>query len=116
MDIRCFYREEGRAFPEIICLCGSTRFKEKFFEVMRELTLEGKIVVMPGVFGHAEGDKVGEEQKKKLDELHFRKIELSDSLYVIDVNGYIGESTSREIEYARAKGKFIRYYSIGEKE
>ena len=64
--------KEISAKPEIITLCGSTRFKDKFFEIMRKLTLEGKIVIPPGVFGHSDGE-ASEEEKKKLDELHFRK-------------------------------------------
>lgn len=104
-------KKEISAKPEIITLCGSTRFKDEFLKVMRRLTLEGKIVIPPGVFGHSDGGEVSEEQKKMLDELHFRKIDISDGIYVIDINGYIGESTRREIEYATKNEKFVRYYS-----
>jgi|SRR3989339_471035 len=96
---------------EIITLCGSTRFKDDFLRVLTSLTLENKIVLMPGVFGHADNFKWSEEQKRKLDELHLRKIDLSNGIYVIDVNNYIGESTRREINYAISKGKEVRYYS-----
>ena len=100
-----------RDIPEIITLCGSTKFKEQFLEVQRRLTLDGIIVVSCGLFTHADNEPTTEEQKKMLDELHFSKIYLSDGIYVIDVGGYIGESTRREIEYAGKNGKFVRYYS-----
>ena len=92
----------------IVCLCGSTKFKDEFYKVARDLTLKGKIVVMPFVFGHS-GDECTEEQKKELDALHFSKIDMADSVFVINVNGYIGESTQREIEYAQLIGKPIEY-------
>lgn len=92
-------------FPEIITLCGSTKFKKEFLEITKKQSLEGKIVLSVGLFNHADSEKVTEEQKIMLDELHLRKIDLSDSIYVIDVNKYIGESTKREIEYALKNGK-----------
>ena len=101
-----------RTRPEVITLCGSTQFREQFFETQERLTLEGKIVFSVGVFVHADGKQISAEQKQKLDELHLRKIDLSDGIYVIDVNGYIGESTRREIKYARKEGKFVRFYSV----
>lgn len=72
--------------------------------------MAGHVVVMPGVFGHADGGFVDVETKRKLDELHLRKIDMADIVYVINPNGYIGESTKREIEYAESLGKQIRYY------
>lgn len=101
-------------FPEIITLCGSARFKKKFLEIMRKLTLEGKIVVMPG-FEYANEKKINEEQRAELDELHLRKIDISDGIYVIDVDNYIGEGTQREIRYAKFNNKFVKYYSAEER-
>jgi hypothetical protein len=95
--------------PMIVCLCGSTKFKSEFLTASRAFTLQGHVVVMPGVFGHADGGFVDGETKKKLDELHFRKIEMADIVYIINPRGYVGESTKREIEYAESLGKFIRY-------
>ncbi len=100
---------EENEFPEIVTLCGSTRFKDEYLEVMKKLTLEGKIVIIPGVFGHADNFSWTEEQKARLDELHLRKIDLSDGIYVINPQGYIGENTRREIKYAESKGKKIEY-------
>lgn len=98
-------------FPEIITLCGSTRFKQQFLNVQKKLSLEGKIVLSVGLFNHYDNEQLTGEQKKLLDELHLRKIDLSDSIYVIDVNGYVGESTKNEIRYAESKGKIIKFYS-----
>ena len=83
----------------VITLCGSTRFKEDFERVNRELTLAGNIVISVGCFGHA-GDTFTEEQKVMLDDIHKCKIDMADAIYVINKDGYIGSSTKSEIEYA----------------
>ena len=101
-------------FPEIVTLCGSTKFKQQFLEVQKRLSLEGKIVISVSMFGHADNEPITPEQKVALDQLHFRKIDLSDTIYVIDVESYIGESTRNEIAYATKSGKNIRYYSYDE--
>ena len=93
---------------KVITLCGSTRFKEDFERVNRELTLAGNIVISVGAFGHS-GDTFTEEQKVMLDDIHKRKIDMADAIYVINKGGYIGESTTSEIEYAKAHGKVIYY-------
>ncbi len=98
--------------PHIVCLCGSTRFMEAFFAAGWKFTLEGKIVLSVGVCKHAEhhgGEALGQDIADRLDELHLRKIDLADSVFVLNVGGYIGESTSKEIKYAESKNKFISY-------
>ena len=100
--------------PEVITLCGSTRFKEQFLEISKALTLQGKIVLSVGLFGHADKILLTPQQKKLLDEVHLKKIDMSGSIYVIDVNNYIGESTAKEIEYAKKNKKRICYYSKGD--
>ncbi|HVQ17538.1 MAG TPA: hypothetical protein VMT27_00725 [Actinomycetes bacterium] len=76
----------------------------------RDLTFAGAIVVAPGVFTHREpAEKVTDEQKATLDALHLRKIDMADRVLVINLGGYIGESTSREIAYARATGKPVSF-------
>jgi hypothetical protein len=99
--------------PEIVCICGSTRFADEMLAANRELTFAGVIVVAPGVFPHAadhEADEfVTNEQKAALDALHLRKIDLADRVLVVNPGGYVGESTSREIAYARATGKPISF-------
>ncbi|MBR3744767.1 MAG: DUF4298 domain-containing protein [Bacteroidales bacterium] len=102
----------SRRYP-VITLCGSTRFKEQFMEVQKRLTLEGNIVISVGLFGHSGDDEVWTEgTKEMLDDMHKRKIDMADSIFVIDVDGYIGSSTRSEIEYAKSKGKGIKYYSV----
>lgn len=96
--------------PEIVVICGSTRFKQQIMEVNRNETMLGRIVLAPGVFGHA-GDRLTDEDKLRLDELHLAKIDLSDEVIVVCPGGYIGESPAREIEYARRAGKPITKWS-----
>lgn len=92
----------------VITLCGSTRFKDEFMTVQKKLTLEGNIVISLGVFAHS-GDIISNEEKIMLDEMHKRKIDMSDEIFVINVDGYIGDSTRSEIEYAKLCGKKIRF-------
>ena len=94
----------------VITLCGSTRFKEQFLEAQKRLTLEGNIVISVGLFGHSGDDEVWTEgTKEMLDDMHKRKIDMADAIYVINVGGYIGQSTRSEIEYAKKNGKEVRY-------
>ena len=94
----------------IITLCGSTRFKEQFLETQKRLTLEGNIVISVGLFGHSGDEEVwAPGTKEMLDDMHKRKIDLADAIYVINVGGYIGASTRSEIEYAKATGKEVLY-------
>ena len=96
-------------FP-VITLCGSSRFKDQFIEAQKRLTLEGNIVISVGLFGHSGDDEVWTEgTKEMLDNMHKRKIDMADAIYVINVDGYIGESTRSEIEYAIRNGKEVRY-------
>lgn len=97
----------GKKF-NIITLCGSIRFKEEFLKVQEKMTLEGNIVFTPNFFNNFKGE-ISVEMKKMLDEMHRQKIDLSEEIYVINVNGYIGESTKSEIEYAIANGKKVKY-------
>jgi dienelactone hydrolase len=94
--------------PPVVAICGSTRFQHAMTVVNRRLTLAGRIVLAPGVFIHT-GDPVTDAEKSALDELHLRKIDLADSVVVINLGGYIGESTRREITYARGHGKLVSF-------
>lgn len=101
----------------VITLCGSTRFKDEFMEAQKRLTLEGNIVISVGLFGHSGDKEVWEDMdegtltatKAMLDDMHKAKIDMADEIFVINVGGYIGESTRSEIEYAVSTGKAIRY-------
>lgn len=95
---------------KIVTLCGSTRFKEQFLDAQKQLTLEGYIVISVGLFGHSGDDDVWKPGvKEMLDDMHLRKIDLADEVFVINAGGYIGESTRREIAYAEKTGKIIKY-------
>ena len=88
---------------KVITLCGSTKFKEDFLREQKILTLEGNIVISVGLFGHSGDNEVWSEgTKEMLDDMHKRKIDMADEIFVINVNGYIGESTKSEIEYAKS--------------
>ncbi len=95
-----------RSYP-IITLCGSTRFKREFEAVNAILTTGGAIVLSVGVYKDYFGRPLTQAEKFELDAMHFRKIALSDAIVVIDPGGYIGESTAREIKYARHAGLLI---------
>lgn len=95
---------------KVITLCGSTKFKDDFIRVQKELTLKGYIVLSVGLFGYSGDNEVWAEGiKEMLDDMHKKKIDMSDEIYVINKNGYIGESTKSEIEYAKNHNKKIRY-------
>ena len=95
---------------KVITLCGSTRFKEQFLEAQKRLTLEGNIVISVGLFGHSGDEEVWKDgTKEMLDDMHKRKIDMADEIFVINVGGYIGESTRAEIEYAKKNGRGVKY-------
>ena len=84
--------------------------KHAFMEAQKQLTLKGNIVISVGLFGHSGDDEVWTEgTKEMLDDMHKRKIDMADEIFVINVGGYIGSSTRSEIEYAQATGKPVRY-------
>ena len=87
---------------KVVTLCGSTRFKEQYMEVQKRLTV--------GLFGHSGDEEVWKPgTKEMLDDMHLRKIDMADEIFVINVGGYIGESTKREIAYAEKTGKKVNY-------
>lgn len=92
-----------------IALCGSTRFKDQFLSVRNQLTMAGYVVLGPEVYGHADNIELSDFEKTVLDRMHFQKINMSDEVFIINVKGYIGDSTKREIQYASSLGLPIRY-------
>ena len=95
---------------KVITLCGSTKFKEQYIEAQKRLTLEGNIVISVGLFGHSGDEEVWTEgTKAMLDDMHKRKIDMADEIFVINVGGYLGESTRGEIKYAKSRGMVVRY-------
>ena len=97
---------------KVITLCGSSKFKKEFIEVAEKLTLQGNIVISLGLFGHADNKYetvITDDIKEMLDEAHKAKITISDSIFVINPGGYIGDSTRDEISYAESLGLDIEY-------
>lgn len=102
---------------KVITLCGSTRFKDEFMKVQKDLTLKGNIVISVGLFSHSGDDEVWKNMdegtltktKEMLEDMHKRKIDMADEIFVINVDGYIGDSTKSEIEYAIKTGKKVNY-------
>jgi hypothetical protein len=102
---------------KVVTLCGSTKFKDEFMKAQKELTLKGYIVISVGLYGHSGDSEVWENMdegtltktKEMLDDMHKRKIDMADEIFVINVGGYIGDSTKSEIEYAKTHGKVVNY-------
>ena len=103
--------EKKTKYP-IITLCGSTRYRDMFMYMQKELTLAGYIVISVGCFGHYETEQEAERiaaNKDMLDDMHKCKIDMAESIYVINPGGYIGSSTASEINYATEHHKNIYY-------
>lgn len=125
MAVACLEEHERRAIkgtgdrPVVTTLCGSSRFPDVHAAVMMSLTLRGRVVIPLGCYGHADypvgarfltsdGDESTEE-KQRLDHLHFRKIEMSDGIFVVNPGDYVGSSTVREVAHARKLGKTVEW-------
>lgn len=99
-----------RSGPTIVCLCGSTRFSEAFREANLRETLAGRIVLSIGCdFKSDDALGLTDEDKARMDELHLRKIDLADEVLILNVGGYVGQSTARELAYAQQHGKRVRF-------
>lgn len=91
--------------------------QKEFMETQKLLTLQGYIVISVGLFGHSGDEEVWEgmdentltQTKVMLDDMHKRKIDMADEIYVINVGGYISESTKSEIKYAKEQKKRVKY-------
>ena len=95
----------------VITLCGSTKFKNEFLWINKWLTLQGNVVLSVGLFGGHDSEPITPEEKIMLDSIHKSKIDISNEIFVIDSENYIGNSTKNEIEYAKKNDKNIRYYT-----
>jgi len=119
----CCLHEGGQQLerPIIVCLCGSTRFSQAFHEANLRETLAGKIVLSIGCDFKSDtdlllADELTVEDKQRLDELHLRKIDLADEVLILNVGGYVGESTANEAYYAASQGKRVRWLEGGSHE
>lgn len=102
--------------PVVVCLCGSTRFTKEYAYWQNKLTIDGEIVLTVGCTTHSDDElfqsmnpKGRRLLKARLDVLHLFKIQMCDYVLILNPEGYIGESTEREIEYAKVPGKEVRY-------
>lgn len=96
---------------KVVTLCGSTKFKKEFEEIYKKLSLEGNIVLTVACFGHTDSPEIFSTPglKEMLDDMHKEKIRMSDGIFVINPNNYIGDSTKSEIEFAKSLNKDIQY-------
>ena len=94
---------------KIVTICGSMKFKDKMMEVAKNLEINNKYIVIQCIYSN---DIFNEEEQQILSDLHYNKIEISDAIYVVNVNGYIGNQTSKEIEYAKNLGKEVMYLEL----
>ncbi len=95
---------------KVITLCGSAKFEDDFLREQKRLTLEGNIVISVGMFKNPGDNEVFQEDvKTMLDDMHKRKIDMADEIFVINKGGYIGQSTKSEIAYALATNKRVNY-------
>lgn len=108
--IGCRIIEKVKTRPPIVCICGSSKFKDAFLEQQKRFTLEGNIVLSLEFFGHLDKTiNMAGPVKKMLDALYFRKVELADFIFVVNVGGYVGWSTQNEINWANVLGKPVYY-------
>lgn len=111
-DRACFDPHVHVDIPTVVCICGSTRFVDEMNRQAIRFTLEGAIVVRPEIVAYDRGtdpQHVDPATKAALDELHLRKIDLADRVFVVNIGGYIGPSTAREVAYAMETGKPIAF-------
>jgi len=95
--------------PKLICLCGSTKFKDEFEKITMEESLNGNVVMSIGCFEHHDNIRLSKGEKQNLDDLHESKIKMADEIFVVNVKGYIGESTKKGILIAKELGIPIKY-------
>jgi hypothetical protein len=94
--------------PTIVCLCGSTKFREAYQKAHYDEGHAGRIVLTVYCYKDDPCCK-GPDDWKRLDELHKHQIDLADEILVLNVDGYVGDSTKSEIRYATEHGKRVRW-------
>jgi hypothetical protein len=94
---------------KIVAIVGSSRFKQFHQGHAQRLTLKGYVVLGYGFFHHVDARPITDDEKRMLDALTLTKVEMADEVLVVDVNGYVGESTKRAIEFATQLGKPVTY-------
>ena len=93
----------------VVAIIGSSKFKDQHLGVGQRETLRGKVVLLTGFWHHVDRVPITTEQKESIDSLTRDKIEMADEVIVVNVHGYVGQSTQRAIEHARDLGKPLTY-------
>ncbi len=93
---------------KIVTICGSMKFRNEMMMISEKLELEQRYVVIQCIYGDS-SKEYNEFEMEILSQLHFEKIKISDAIYVVNINGYIGEATKKEIEFAKSLNKEILY-------
>lgn len=94
---------------KIVAIIGSSKFKAQQLGVAQRETLRGKIVLLPGFWHHVDMVPISDRQKQQIDDLTLAKIDMADEVIVVNVNGYVGASTQRGIDYAKSTDKPVKY-------
>lgn len=100
-------KEKNEKKAKIVVLSGSTRFKKEHKEVAKKITLEGNIVIPLSFYEKSDGDQLSNDEVDTLVDLHYKKIDMCDTLFVVNPDGYIGENTMNELQYAIKRKKDI---------
>ena len=97
---------------KVITICGSMKFIQEMMEISEKIELQGNVVLLP-IYNPSRPNKESFtiEEIAMLDKMHRERIKISDAILVVNVNGYIGDSTKSEIEFAKALNKEIIYYT-----
>ncbi len=94
---------------KVITICGSMRYSKQMIKIAEELELKKGYAVIQCVY-NIDGQKYEGVDASILDKIHRKKIDISDAIYVVNIDGYIGNSTKNEIEYAKNNGKKVIYH------
>ena len=93
-----------------ITICGSMKFAEEMKQIAWRLEVEKGFNVLQCIYNEKD-EPITDEVQKHLVAAHYKKIDISDAIYIVDINGYIGTSVANEISYAKGKGKEIIFHS-----
>ena len=96
---------------KVITICGSMRYSKEMMKIAEELELKKGYAVIQCVY-NIDGQKYEGVDAGILDKIHRKKIDISDAIYVVNIGGYIGNSTKNEIEYALENGKEVIYHEL----
>ena len=95
----------------VITVCGSYKFKKEMNEITEKMALKGNCMLTPIELTKPNKEAYTKEEALMIDKMHKEKIKLSNTILVVNVGGYIGNSTKSEIEYAKSLNKEVLYYT-----